>query len=425
MSKASGSIDLKSLKVAGQTATNFLSVDNSGIMIYDGSNGTQTPSNPDVDTNNVFIDSDSLDIRKGTNVLATFSAEETRVGSYEGSNIRLGELGISAKKSGGSEYFNVGIIGNEQQYVSVSKDDTGRDAFAWLTGSGGSDEDFINLHSAIASGGVFGVSLKITVDYNTSSSDHRYSGTLTRTYKYEAFHKGTSYTYTKMNSSPNIEEARIVYSTYPNTNIWYVDAFVNSAFLDWYFDYGWRHARVVLKMYATVNTTAPAYSFGINTNVSKKLGFAIGNGTIPSEVGLAMGKYNMQDTDDDYVLIIGNGTSSTPSNALTVDWNGNVNASGQYENLYKITTVQKVISGGINANSYVAAANITMTAQSGYNAVGIVGHSSSNFRVQPTTNYVSNNTTIFAGFANWSASNVTSDVTVIFYVLWLKATAAS
>ena len=55
MSKASGSIDLKSLNVAGQTATNFLSVDSSGIMIYDGSNGTQTPSNPDVNTNNVFI----------------------------------------------------------------------------------------------------------------------------------------------------------------------------------------------------------------------------------------------------------------------------------------------------------------------------------------------------------------------------------
>lgn len=99
--------------------------------------------------------------------------------------------------------------------------------------------------------------------------------------------------------------------------------------------------------------------------------------------------------------------------------------NGQFKDFYKITTVQKVISGGINANSYVAAANISMTAQSGYNAVGIVGHSSSNFRVQPTTNYVSNNTTIFAGFANWSASNVTSDVTVIFYVLWLKATAAS
>lgn len=127
-----------------------------------------------------------------------------------------------------------------------------------------------------------------------------------------------------------------------------------------------------------------------------------------------------------YALIVGNGTSdSARSNALTVNWNGNVNASGQYENLYKITTVQKVISGGINANNYVAAANITMTAEPGYNAVGIVGHASNYFRVQPTTNYVVNNTTLFAGFANWSATNVTSDVTVTFYILWLKATAAS
>lgn len=79
---ASGSIDLKSLKVAGQTATNFLSADSSGIMIYDGSNGeqSQSPSNPDISTNNVFIDSNSLDIRKGIKVLATFSADGVNIG---------------------------------------------------------------------------------------------------------------------------------------------------------------------------------------------------------------------------------------------------------------------------------------------------------------------------------------------------------
>lgn len=104
--------------------------------------------------------------------------------------------------------------------------------------------------------------------------------------------------------------------------------------------------------------------------------------------------------------------------------NGYLNVIDGYENLFTITQVQTTITGGLNANSYIQATNIAMTSVDGYNAVGIVGHSSSNFRVQPTSEYVASNSAIFAGFANWSASNVTSDVTVIFYVLWLKATQA-
>lgn len=95
------------------------------------------------------------------------------------------------------------------------------------------------------------------------------------------------------------------------------------------------------------------------------------------------------------------------------------NPLGRSDN-YKITTVSVTISGGIDANSYKAASDIAMTPQEGYNAVGIVGHSSNYFRVQPTTNYIKDNSTLYAGFANWSASNVTSNVTITFYVLWMK-----
>lgn len=85
MAKQTGSIDLKAMKSvnddARKVADNYLATDSSGIMIYDGTNGTgQTPSNPDADTNNVFIDDDSLDIRRGTDVLATFGADVTRIG---------------------------------------------------------------------------------------------------------------------------------------------------------------------------------------------------------------------------------------------------------------------------------------------------------------------------------------------------------
>lgn len=104
--------------------------------------------------------------------------------------------------------------------------------------------------------------------------------------------------------------------------------------------------------------------------------------------------------------------------------NGNLKVTGFYEGLYKITQAQTVITGGINANGYKQATNLPMTPVDGYSAVGIVGHSSTNYRVQPTSNYVVDDSNIFAGFSNLSDTNVTTDVTVVFYVLWLKATQA-
>jgi hypothetical protein len=43
---------------------------------------------------------------------------------------------------------------------------------------------------------------------------------------------------------------------------------------------------------------------------------------------MAIGKYNQNDTSA--AFIIGNGTSSTASNAFTVDWDGNTFINGSY-----------------------------------------------------------------------------------------------
>ena len=42
----------------------------------------------------------------------------------------------------------------------------------------------------------------------------------------------------------------------------------------------------------------------------------------------ALGKYNIEDANDVYAVIVGNGTAYTRSNAFTVDWSGNTEASG-------------------------------------------------------------------------------------------------
>lgn len=69
---ASGSIDLKSLRIAGEGASKYIVADSTGIMVYDGASGAQTPSTVSDSTNNVFIDDDSVDVRTGSEVKASF-----------------------------------------------------------------------------------------------------------------------------------------------------------------------------------------------------------------------------------------------------------------------------------------------------------------------------------------------------------------
>lgn len=110
MPKQTGSIDLKAAKTANddarKVADNYLATDSSGIMIYDGSNGIQTPSNPLSTTQNVFIDQNSLDIRKGTTVLATFGADVAQIGENNYAHIEITSDFIQGKGITNKSFFD-------------------------------------------------------------------------------------------------------------------------------------------------------------------------------------------------------------------------------------------------------------------------------------------------------------------------------
>lgn len=72
----------------------YISANSSGLMIYDGREGAQTPSSPSSTTNNVLISDNSLDIRRGTIALATFGANGARVGKYAGAHTNIKSDGI-------------------------------------------------------------------------------------------------------------------------------------------------------------------------------------------------------------------------------------------------------------------------------------------------------------------------------------------
>lgn len=84
------------------------------------------------------------------------------------------------------------------------------------------------------------------------------------------------------------------------------------------------------------------------------------------------------------------------------------------------TTEVAVTTNSISAYSYQSGASISMDAQSGYTAIGIVGWKTTNWRIRPTSHYIEDNTSLFAGFANTSTSANSAKIT--FIVLWAKNT---
>lgn len=109
---------------AEKVATNYLAVDETGIMVAELSNSEETPST--ATTKNVFIDSDSVDIRNGQTVLASFG-ENTFIGNSEDSRIELKPNDIIGYGNSGQELFKLSgkgePAGNVLHYEVLYRDD--------------------------------------------------------------------------------------------------------------------------------------------------------------------------------------------------------------------------------------------------------------------------------------------------------------
>lgn len=89
---------------------------------------------------------------------------------------------------------------------------------------------------------------------------------------------------------------------------------------------------------------------GSMANASAAQAISIGSGTKASSVGqIALGLFNIEDDQSDYLLILGNGAdNNTRSNAMTVDWSGNINAN----NIVTSTSVSNTgLISFLNSNS--------------------------------------------------------------------------
>ncbi len=134
------------------------------------------------------------------------------------------------------------------------------------------------------------------------------------------------------------------------------------------------------------STSSGTYSFASGGHATASSDYANSIGcytTADSLYQTVVGKYNHVDSANTYSLIVGNGTATyARSNALTVDWGGNVVAAGD------ITAGGKLYAGAVNFTSFftVEAESITVSAsgagnqsktksvtKAGYTPVGVVG----------------------------------------------------
>lgn len=104
-----------------------------------------------------------------------------------------------------------------------------------------------------------------------------------------------------------------------------------------------------VEAYIRERTMAPIYSFGLNSSGEGANSFGIGENTIHNGANsFVLGKHNIPDSEK-YVVIIGNGATDSQSNALTIDWNGNVigQAMAGVIQMYAGSVEQSVDSIGI------------------------------------------------------------------------------
>lgn len=115
----------------------------------------------------------------------------------------------------------------------------------------------------------------------------------------------------------------------------------------------------------TVASGFAAHAEGRKTESSGRYSHAQNYGTIAaSEAQTAMGKYNVEDTNDEYALIIGNGTdSANRSNALAVDWDGGIYVDDHDSPIGTVLDTGNVTySGAMTANTMTQGASLSLTA---------------------------------------------------------------
>lgn len=93
-----------------------------------------------------------------------------------------------------------------------------------------------------------------------------------------------------------------------------------------------------------------SHSEGFGTQANGNYSHASGIGTIAvNEAQTVIGKYNATGSSSNKAFVIGNGSTSKQSNAMTVDWNGNIEASGTIKAGNKLVATEEYVNEKVNS----------------------------------------------------------------------------
>jgi len=336
---------------AATKATYYLSSGEEGVMIADLRNGQSTPST--VTGRNVYIDADSVDIRDGQDVLASFG-EKVTIGSQDTAHIYIDANSIKGISK--NEYFSINATTTQvEQWISIGRT-TWRSYVKYSVNIDLSNDTWYDSKwNAMATGSNF----RVVVKYVGSSLD-------VSAIEYVEFIKGT-------------EDTNNTYVTYDGEDTITLTASYPSIVQN----YSYRDVSV--QVYELYN--APVYKFGdkMEYNSTGAFSFLMGTGTYSTTPNqLVVGTYN---AGSQGLFVVGNGTGNGDrSKAFEVLNTGDIYASGD-TNLaagkkYLINNHPLITSGTrteSNISINAAGSNGYTTfdidiGSSSYKAIGLVGY---------------------------------------------------
>jgi len=308
---------------AEKVATNYLSVDSSGIMVADMSDGTiHTPSGVPSGVKNVFIDNDSFDVRDGQTVLASFG-ETSQIGADGGNHQIIDSTGLQGINEDGLVVFDVQMDGALIRYRKTlvyprdGEDNPPYITLATTTVSG----DSLVVNDAPPLPHMESERLGFQIMWYVYDPNEEESGDPVYDYDYGYYTFGfypneittKHYTLRRNNS-----DYAFIHVAHTDTFTFSIEGTISEQAVS---------DGNVVDIFAehlgyTIALRSPAFSLGTRGNDSLgSFSGVVGESMSASSAHqFACGKYNSEDPD--YAFMVGNGTYKTVSNALAVTWDG-------------------------------------------------------------------------------------------------------
>ena len=392
MSKANGSIDLKSLKVAGSSATSYITtIDDGGIKVHDAGDLT----------NYTQIDSSGIKIFQNSLSVAEFGTS-VRIGMENNASIILGQDLIMGRGKDGITYFNFRNSGSTLE-VSVNK----AKSFSTFPRSLNEAEP-LDVDSFL-----YGT---ISVDISVENYDEQevYEGWENTSFSYGVTETKNITIYVDHYQNKRLKETipYVMTCKYDSNNstilvysseLW--DANLGGGIQTFYkeskmapgYSLGVGTPNGGYSLATGYNTTTNGkYSYaggwgstatgdyshaeGFSTTANGVASYASGYGTVAGyDYQTVIGKYNQNKTTT--LFEVGKGTSSSRSNAFEVDTSGNVNiASGaKYKingnaiaasDVGAVPTTRKVNSKELSSDISLTASDVSAVSTSDVSTTG-------------------------------------------------------